>query len=69
MIERGRALAASLVAIAAVIALGLGACAVFGGDPPPLDTCSADEECFQAQGERCELDAGVCVMIDAGGTP
>lgn len=52
---------------AAVLALllGLGACTWFDGDPPS-NACRTHAECFQAQGERCEFDAGVCMPIDAG---
>ena len=54
----------ALVAAAAA-ALVAGACAVFDGDPPD-NSCRSHNDCFRAQGERCEFDAGVCMPIDAG---
>ena len=47
-----------------VIALALGGCSLFGDDPPD-NTCSRQTDCFRAQGEHCEFDAGVCMPIDA----
>ncbi len=52
------------IVLAATAALVAGACAVFDGDPPG-NTCRRNSDCFLAQGERCEFDAGVCMPIDA----
>ena len=54
-----------LVVSAAAAAIFAGACALFDGDPPS-NTCRRHTDCFQAQGERCEFDAGVCLPVDAG---
>jgi hypothetical protein len=65
-VKRARA-AAVAGALALLLGFGVvGGCTLFDGDPPPERACSGNDECFQAQGERCELDAGVCVLIDAG---
>jgi hypothetical protein len=50
--------------IAAATALAFGACTLFDGDPPD-NTCRRQTDCFRAQGEHCEFDAGVCMPIDA----
>lgn len=54
----------AVVAVVLLLGGGLGACAVFGGDAPDR-TCRNDRDCFRAQGERCETDAGECIVIDA----
>lgn len=54
-----------LLVAAAALALGIAACTVFDGDPPS-NSCRRHDDCFRAQGERCEFDAGVCMPIDAG---
>lgn len=65
----GRAVVGGIGALVLAALLGLGACTLFGGDAPPDRTCESDSDCFRAQGERCETDAGVCMLIDAGGAP
>lgn len=46
-------------------ALATGGCTLFDGDPPDR-SCRTDNDCFRAQGERCDQDSKVCVVIDAG---
>jgi hypothetical protein len=59
-------LAASLVLLSSLAAGAIGACALLD-DPPPENRCSGDADCFRAQGEACNLDAGVCELRgDAG---
>ena len=58
------------LAVLAVI-LGLGAATTIGactllGDDPPTNTCKADNDCFRAQGEHCNLTTHSCVPGDAG---
>lgn len=36
-----------------------GACAAFDGDPPDR-SCRTDDDCFRAQGERCNAEARQC---------
>ncbi len=49
--------------VAALVAVS--GCAWFDGDPPDR-SCRTDNDCFRAQGERCDQTARVCVIIDAG---
>ncbi len=52
--------------IVVVIALASSACTLFDDDPPK-NTCKSDTDCFRAQGERCDLNRHVCVVVgDAG---
>ncbi len=55
-------MAGSLVSAAIAIS---GGCALFDGDPPDR-SCRTDNDCFRAQGERCDQEANVCVLVDAG---
>jgi hypothetical protein len=43
--------------------LSFGACAAFDGDPPDR-TCRVDNDCFRAQGERCNVDTKLCVCME-----
>ena len=46
--------------------LGLvGACALLS-EGPPENICRTDEDCFRAQGEVCDVEAGKCVPGDGG---
>jgi hypothetical protein len=49
-----------------VVAAG-GACALFSG--PPENTCRGDGDCFQAQGEVCNLDTKRCEPGPDAGVP
>jgi hypothetical protein len=57
------------LALGAVVLLGgasIGACTWLEDSPPPA-TCSQNSDCFQAQGEVCNLAKQVCeVKMDAG---
>ena len=53
-----------------VIALSvsaIGACTLFDEDPPD-ESCTADTDCFRAQGEVCNLQTHRCEIrtVDAG---
>jgi hypothetical protein len=55
-----------LLAALLVIAGAVSACTLFDEDPPP-STCSADSDCFRAQGEKCNQTKHVCeITADAG---
>lgn len=55
-----------LLVAALLAACALGACTLFDDDPPG-DTCTSDQECFRAQGERCNQQTHVCELTpDAG---
>jgi len=48
-----------------LVTLAAGGCSLFGGDAPDR-TCRGDNDCFRAQGERCNQANHTCeVMIDA----
>lgn len=61
--------ASAFATLAAVVALAggaIGACALLD-DPPPENRCTGDADCFRAQGESCNVDAGICELRgDAG---
>jgi hypothetical protein len=55
-----------LLVAALLAACAISACTLFDEDPPPA-TCSADKDCFRAQGEHCNQTKHVCeVTADAG---
>jgi hypothetical protein len=55
-----------LLAAALLAACAISACTLFDEDPPP-STCSNDQDCFRAQGEKCNQTKHVCeVQPDAG---
>jgi len=56
-----------VVRAAVVLALCLGGCAVF--DDPPDRACTKDNECFQAQGETCNLDTKQCEVVEPDAMP
>lgn len=45
-----------------------GGCSLLHDDYPDK-TCEGNSDCFRAQGEYCERDAGVCRVAPDGGTP
>ena len=46
----------------------LGGCTLF--DEPPRNECTTDQQCFRAQGERCNATKHVCEPApDAGAGP
>ena len=50
-------------------ALAGAGCTLFDGDPPSR-ACRSDNDCFRAQGERCNQASKTCeVMLDAGVEP
>ncbi|HUQ05473.1 MAG TPA: hypothetical protein VM261_23385 [Kofleriaceae bacterium] len=46
-----------------VLSLCVAACAAFDGDPPDR-SCRGDNDCFRAQGERCNVDTRQCVCME-----
>ena len=55
-----------LLVAALLAACAFSACTLFDEDPPP-STCNSDQDCFRAQGERCNQTKHVCeVTVDAG---
>ena len=55
-----------LVAAIVLFAATISACTLFDEDPPP-SACSTDQDCFRAQGEKCNQTKHVCeVTADAG---
>ena len=48
-----------------LLLLALSACTLFDDDPPK-NTCKSDQDCFRAQGEKCNLQSHVCELRDAG---
>jgi hypothetical protein len=55
------------VAIVAVV-VGAASCALFS-EGPPENTCRGDGDCFQAQGEVCNLDTKRCEPGPDAGVP
>lgn len=55
-------------ALAALACLAGAGCALFEDDPPTR-ACTRDSECFQAQGEACDLEKKVCAPRPDGGAP
>jgi hypothetical protein len=54
------------VLLALAIGAAIGACNLLDDDPP-TNTCSADTDCFRAQGEVCNKQTHVCEpKSDAG---
>jgi hypothetical protein len=53
-----------------LLALGLAGCTLFEDDPPDR-TCDSNADCFEAQGEVCDVDTGECVVAASpdGGAP
>jgi hypothetical protein len=45
-----------------------GGCSLLHDDYPDK-TCEGNSDCFRAQGEYCERDAGVCRVAPDGGAP
>ncbi len=39
-------------------------CFIFHDDYPD-NTCESSDECFAAEGERCDVERGVCTTTDA----
>ena len=57
-----------LLVFAFASAVAGAACTLFDDDPPD-DSCMANADCFQAQGEVCDMGTHKCVqkpMADAG---
>lgn len=57
-----------LLVFAFAAAAAGGACTLFDDDPPD-DSCMDNTDCFQAQGELCDMKTHKCVqgpMADAG---
>ena len=54
-----------LVAAFGLLGSFLAACALLS-EGPPENVCRIDEDCFRAQGEICDLEAGKCVPGDGG---
>ncbi len=51
--------------LALVTGVTVGACTLFDDDLPDT-SCESNEDCFESQGEVCDLDAHACVTTDAG---
>jgi hypothetical protein len=51
-----------------LLAAALGACSFFDADPPSR-SCRSDLDCFQAQGESCNLVTGQCGPRPDAGPP
>jgi len=45
--------------------LAIGACTLLDSEPPD-DSCSADTDCFRAQGESCNQSTHRCEVRDGG---
>lgn|GEM_PF-4278935 len=41
----------------------LSGCFLFRNDLPD-DSCESDQDCFRAQGEVCDVEAGQCIVAD-----
>jgi hypothetical protein len=54
----------ALVLLAGLLLAGQ-ACTIFDDDPPD-DSCSTDNDCFRAQGEKCVNHHCKIVSADAG---
>jgi hypothetical protein len=55
---------------AALLIVALGAACSFYRNDFPDHACQANRDCFQAQGERCNLDLGLCeIPADAAPVP
>lgn len=66
MTVRPRRGACALMLAGIVAMIAPGACALFEDDPPDR-TCQRNIDCFQAQGEVCDLGRKICVSgPDAG---
>lgn len=53
-----------LVIVFALFAACIASCALWA-EGPPENTCRGDADCFQAQGERCNLETKRCEPGDA----
>jgi hypothetical protein len=57
-----------MVRIAIAVVLAAAGCALFS-EGPPENTCRGNGDCFQAQGEVCNLETKRCEPGPDGGVP
>jgi hypothetical protein len=51
-----------VIEAALVAVLAMGGCTLFHGSFPDETKCKSDNECWRAQGEKCMVQTGECVV-------